>query len=90
MKLTRSEAMKLRHSVARVDKWLSLATPQDLADGLAWYDRARGMAEEMAAESGHICQWCGTHKENPLGMCSKCGRFPVRHCISIPDRVESS
>jgi hypothetical protein len=48
VKLTRSEAMKLRHAVARVDGWLDAATAQDLADGLAWYDRARRAAESMA------------------------------------------
>lgn len=58
MKLTRSEAMKLHHSVARVDKWLSLATDQDLADGLAWYDRARRMAENMSAETGISVRHC--------------------------------
>jgi hypothetical protein len=58
VKLTRSEAMKLRHSVARVDKWLSLATAQDLADGLAWYDRARQMAEAMSAETGISVRHC--------------------------------
>jgi hypothetical protein len=52
MKLTQSEAQRLRYSVARVDGWLSVATAKDLADGLAWYDRARRMAESMADESG--------------------------------------
>jgi hypothetical protein len=22
------------------------------------------------------CQWCGAHKDNSLGMCTKCHRFP--------------
>jgi hypothetical protein len=50
--------MKLRHAVARVDGWLTVATAQDLADGLAWYDRARGHAETMAAESGLSVRQC--------------------------------
>jgi hypothetical protein len=58
MKLTRSEAMQLRHSVARVDGWLSVATAQDLADGIAWYDRARSIAEAMAEESGLSVRAC--------------------------------
>jgi hypothetical protein len=53
VKLTRSEAMKLRHAVARVDGWLDAATAQDLADGLAWYDRARRAAESRGAADGH-------------------------------------
>jgi hypothetical protein len=44
--------MRLRHSVARVDGWLSVATAQDLANGLAWYDRARSMAESIARRYG--------------------------------------
>jgi hypothetical protein len=52
VKLTRSEAMRLRHSVARVDGWLTVATAQDLANGLEWYDRARRIADDLAAESG--------------------------------------
>jgi hypothetical protein len=44
--------MKLRYSVARVDGWLNAATAQDLAEGLAWYDRARTVAEGMASEYG--------------------------------------
>lgn len=58
MKLTRSEAMRLRHSVARVDGWLSVATAADLAAGLAWYDRARAVAERMAAETGLSVRQC--------------------------------
>jgi hypothetical protein len=58
VKLTRSEAMKLRHAVARVDGWLDAATAQDLADGLAWYDRARRAAESMAQESGLTVRQC--------------------------------
>jgi hypothetical protein len=58
VKLTRSEAMKLRHAVARVDGWLDAATAQDLADGLAWYDRARRAAESMAHESGLTVRQC--------------------------------
>jgi hypothetical protein len=58
LKLTRSEAAKLRHAVARVDGWLDAATAEDLADGLAWYDRARGEAESMAAESGLTVRQC--------------------------------
>jgi hypothetical protein len=58
MRLTRSEAQRLRHSVARVDGWLSTATAQDLAAGLAWYDRARGEAEQMAAETGLSVRQC--------------------------------
>jgi hypothetical protein len=57
VKLTRSEAMRLRHSVARVDGWLSVATAQDLANGLAWYDRARDEALRMAYMPG-----CGSVK----------------------------
>jgi hypothetical protein len=52
VKLTRSEAAQLRQSVARVDGWLSVATAKDLADGLAWYSRARGMAEAMTSDYG--------------------------------------
>lgn len=52
MKLTRSEAMTLRHSMARVDGWFEAATAQDLADGLAWYDRAYRAAERMADRYG--------------------------------------
>lgn len=48
MKLTRSEAMKLRHSVERVDGWLSAATAHDLAVGISWYDRAQQEALRMA------------------------------------------
>lgn len=58
MKLTRSEAMKLRHSVERVDGWLSAATAHDLAMGISWYDRAQMMAEEMAEESGLSIRAC--------------------------------
>jgi hypothetical protein len=58
VKLTRSEAAKLRHSVARVDGWLSVATAQDLADGLSWYDRAHREAEAMAAETGLSVRQC--------------------------------
>jgi hypothetical protein len=59
LKLTRAEAARLRHSVARVDGWLSVATAADLAAGLAWYDRARGMAESMALdESGLSVRHC--------------------------------
>jgi hypothetical protein len=58
MKLTRSEAMKLRHASARVDAWLSVATAEDLASGLGWYDRARAMAEEMSAEYGLSVAHC--------------------------------
>jgi hypothetical protein len=32
MRLTRSESMRLRHSVARVDGWLSVATAKDLRE----------------------------------------------------------
>lgn len=59
MKLTRSEAAKLRHQVARVDGWLSVATAADLADGLAWYDRARRAAAEMA-ERHDVSVECAT------------------------------
>lgn len=52
MRLTRSEAQRLRHSVARVDGWLSAATAQDLANGLAWYDRARDEALRLAYVPG--------------------------------------
>jgi len=24
-----------------------------------------------------VCQWCGAEKENELGLCPKCCRFPV-------------
>lgn len=58
MKLTRSEAMRLRHAAARVDGWLNAATAQDLADGLAWYDRARREAERMAVDSGLPVRSC--------------------------------
>jgi hypothetical protein len=58
MKLTRSEAMRLRHAVARVDGWLDAATAEDLAAGLAWYDRAHAAAESMAAESGLTVRQC--------------------------------
>lgn len=58
MKLTRSEAMTLRHSVARVDGWLTAATAQDLADGLAWYDRARREAERMSDAYGLSVAHC--------------------------------
>jgi hypothetical protein len=58
MKLTRSEAMRLRHSVARVDGWLDAATAQDLADGLAWYDRARREAERMSRTYGLPTRHC--------------------------------
>jgi hypothetical protein len=58
VRLTRSEAMRLRHAVARVDGWLTAATAKDLADGLAWYDRARAMAEEMSAGSGLSARHC--------------------------------
>lgn len=51
MQLTRSEAMRLRHAVARVDSWLDVATLDDLANGVAWYDRAYGMAQTIAAET---------------------------------------
>lgn len=53
LKLTRSEAMKLRHAVARVDDWLELATADDLALGLAWYDNAGAIAESLARESDY-------------------------------------
>jgi hypothetical protein len=52
VRLTRSEATRLRYAVARVDGWLDAATAADLADGLAWYDRARRECERMAAEHG--------------------------------------
>jgi hypothetical protein len=52
VRLTRSEAAKLRHQVARVDGWLSVATAADLAVGLAWYDRARRAAADMADRYG--------------------------------------
>lgn len=58
VRLTRSEAMRLRHSVARVDGWLSVATAQDLANGLAWYGRALAVAESMAAETGLSVRHC--------------------------------
>jgi hypothetical protein len=58
VKLTRSEAGKLRHQVARVDGWLSVATAADLTNGLAWYDRARQEAESMAAETGLSVRHC--------------------------------
>jgi hypothetical protein len=58
VKLTRSEAMRLRHSVARVDGWLTVATAQDLANGLEWYDRARRIADDLAAESGLSSRQC--------------------------------
>jgi hypothetical protein len=35
-----------------VDGWLSVATAQDLADGLAWYDRAREEALSLAYMPG--------------------------------------
>src|SRR4051794_1556149 len=50
--------MQLRHSVARVDGWLSVATAQDLADGIAWYDRARSEALRMAYIPG-----CGSVRQ---------------------------
>jgi hypothetical protein len=28
-------------------------------------------------ESTNKCQWCGTIKSNPLGICTKCHRFPT-------------
>lgn len=58
MRLTRSEAARLRQHVARVDGWLSVATAADLANGLAWYDRARSQAESMAAEHGLSVAHC--------------------------------
>lgn len=58
MNLTRSEAMKLRHAVARVDGWLTLATADDLAAGLEWYDRARRIADAMAVEYGIPARQC--------------------------------
>src|SRR3954464_9498358 len=50
--------MRLRHSVARVDGWLDAATAQDLADGLAWYDRARREAERMSEAYGLPTRLC--------------------------------
>lgn len=86
MKLTRSEAMRLRHSVARVDGWLDAATAQDLADGLAWYDRARGEAERMSDTYGlpmrHCagviaalsprCQWAANVRSAELMISASC------------------
>lgn len=57
MRLTRSEAQRLRHAVARIDEWLELATPEDLASGLGWYDRAREEATSLAYLPG-----CGSVK----------------------------
>jgi hypothetical protein len=50
--------MKLRHSVARVDRWLDVATAQDLATGIGWYDRARQLAEDLARETGLSVRTC--------------------------------
>lgn len=58
MKLTRSEAMKLRHAVMRLDGWLDAATAEDLAAGIGWYDRARAVAESIAAETGLPARQC--------------------------------
>lgn len=32
------------------------------------------------------CQWCGEHKENPVGMCPGCGRFLPSRPRTIVDR----
>jgi len=58
MNLTRSEAMKLRHAVARVDAWLDLATEEDLILGRSWYDRAYRAAATIAAETGLSTRQC--------------------------------
>jgi hypothetical protein len=58
MNLTRSEAAKLRHAVARIDHWLELATPDDLAGGLSWYERAHAMAESIAEATGLTTRQC--------------------------------
>jgi hypothetical protein len=51
VKLTRSEAAKLRYATARVEGWLLAADVDDLALGLRWYDNAYAIAEELARES---------------------------------------
>jgi len=52
VKLTRSEAAKLRHATARVEGWLATATADDIALGLRWYGDAHAIARELSRESG--------------------------------------
>lgn len=52
MRLTRSEAMRLRHATTRVEGWLAAATADDIALGLRWYGNAHAIAAELSRESG--------------------------------------
>jgi len=58
MKLTRSEAMKLRHAVRRIDTILEATEYADLLAGKAWYLDAHAVAASIAAETGLTVRQC--------------------------------
>ena len=46
-----------------------------LSKGEIKYNLASKQVLDLFAVSGS-CEWCGTAKENPNGLCKECGRFP--------------
>jgi len=48
---------------------------KDLKEGKLSLELAEQRVLDLFAVSGS-CEWCGTIKENPNGLCRECGRFP--------------
>jgi hypothetical protein len=42
---------------------------------MAGFELGARWALSLFAVSGS-CEWCGTTKQNPNGLCRECGRFP--------------
>ena len=48
---------------------------KDLKEGKLSLEKAEQQVLDLFVVSGS-CEWCGTAKENPNGLCQECGRFP--------------
>ena len=48
---------------------------KDLKEGKLSLEKAEQQVLDLFVVSGN-CEWCGTAKENPNGLCRECGRFP--------------
>lgn len=50
---------------------------KDLKEGKLSLEKAEQQVWDLFAVSGiGSCEWCGTAKKNPNGLCGECGRFP--------------
>ena len=48
---------------------------KNLKEGKLSLELAEQQVLDLFAVNGS-CEWCGTEKKNPNGLCKECGRFP--------------